>query len=78
MIEPPVSDPMENATSPAAVAEPGPAEEPDASCCVFQGLRVTPPNHCAVSASAPDASFATRIAPASLSLKYTVASVSMT
>src|ERR1700732_2648415 len=78
MTDPPVSGPTENATSPAAVAEPGPAEEPEASCWVFQGFRVTPPNHWAVSASAPDESFATRMAPASLSLVYTVASVSMT
>src|SRR5258708_40196588 len=78
MTDPPVSVPTENATSPAAVAEPGPAEEPDASCRVFQGLRVTPPNHCAVSASAPDDSFATRMAPACLSRVYTEASVSRT
>src|SRR5258708_32183210 len=78
MTDPPVSVPTEKATSPAAVAEPGPAEDPDASWSVFQGFRVTPPNHCAVNASAPDESFATRIAPASLSRVYTVASVSMT
>src|ERR1041385_5043076 len=78
MIEPPVSDPTENATRPAAVAEPGPAEEPDASCVVFHGLRVRPPNHCAVSAIAPDDSFATRTAPASRRRVYTVASASTT
>jgi hypothetical protein len=77
MTDPPVSVPIEKATSPAAVAEPGPAEEPAASCCGFHGLRVTPPNHCAVNASAPVDSFATRMAPAFLSFVYTVASVSM-
>src|SRR5207249_2250096 len=78
MIDPPVSVPIENATSPAAVAEPGPADDPDASCAVFQGFRVRPPNHCALKASAPDDSLATRTAPASRSLVYTVASVSTT
>ena len=68
MIDPPVSLPMEKPTSPAAVAEPGPAEEPDASCSVFHGLRVNPPNHCAVTAIAPVESFAMRIAPAFVSL----------
>src|SRR5437867_4204616 len=67
MTDPPVSVPIAKATSPAAVAEPGPADDPDASCWTFHGFRVTPPNHCAVSASAPVESFATRIAPASLS-----------
>src|SRR5438445_2429404 len=64
MTDPPVSVPMEKPTSPAAVAEPGPADEPAASCSVFHGFRVTPPYHCAVTASAPVESLATRIAPA--------------
>ena len=29
----------------AQLATPGPADEPAASCWVFHGLRVTPPNH---------------------------------
>src|SRR5215831_1986650 len=78
MMEPPVSEPMENPTRPAAVADPGPADEPDASRSVFHGLRVRPPNHRAVTASAPVESFATRIAPASVNLVYTVESMSIT
>src|SRR5207244_4370680 len=78
MIDPPVSVPIEKPTSPAAVAEPGPAEDPAASCCVFHGFRVSPPNHRAVTANAPVDSFATRIAPASVNRVYTVASASMT
>src|SRR5256885_17088972 len=66
-IGPRVSVPIEKPTRPAAVAAPGPADDPDASCSVFHGLRVTPPNHCAVTASAPVESFATRIAPAFVS-----------
>ena len=68
MIDPPVSLPIEKPTSPAAVAEPGPADEPEASCSVFHGFRVSPPNHCAVTASAPVESLATRIAPAFVNL----------
>src|SRR5256885_14374784 len=67
MIDPPVSVPIEKPTRPAAVAAPGPADDPDASCSVFHGLRVTPPNHCAVTASAPGGSFAPRIPPAFVS-----------
>jgi hypothetical protein len=44
MIDPLVSEPMENATSPALVAEAGPAEEPLEPRAVFQGLRVRRPN----------------------------------
>jgi len=44
-IDPSVSDPMLNATQPAAVADAGPAEEPLEPCAGFQGLRVLPPNH---------------------------------
>ncbi len=43
-MEPSVSLPMEKATSPAAVADAGPAEEPLEPWSVFQGLRVMPPN----------------------------------
>src|SRR5262245_52356424 len=77
MTDPPVSVPMENATRPAAVAAPGPADDPAASWSGFHGFRVSPPNHCAVNASAPDESFATRIAPASRNRTYTVESRSM-
>src|SRR5216684_4007374 len=44
-IDPSVSDPMLKATHPAAVADAGPAEDPLEPCFVFQGFRVTPPNH---------------------------------
>ena len=43
-IDPRVSDPMLNATQPAAVAEAGPADEPLEPCSVFHGFRVIPPN----------------------------------
>src|SRR5690348_1880927 len=76
-IEPNVSEPMLNATHPAAVAEAGPAEDPLEPWCVFQGFRVTPPNHTSPSASAPSVSFATSTAPASSSLFTTVASSSI-
>ena len=76
-IEPSVSDPMLNATHPAAVAEAGPAEEPLDPWFVFQGFRVTPPNHTSPSASAPSVNFATRTAPASSSRFTTVASSSI-
>src|SRR4051812_19694312 len=65
VIDPPVSEPIENATSPAAVAAPGPADEPAASWFVFHGFSVKPPNHLAPTARVPVDSFATRIAPAS-------------
>ena len=39
---PHVSDPMENPTSPAAVAAPGPEDEPPAQWLVFQGVRPAP------------------------------------
>src|SRR5262245_42711350 len=78
MIDPPVSEPIEKPTNPAAVADPGPADDPDASWSVFHGVRVRPPNHRAVTASAPVESFATRMAPASVKRVYTVESVSIT
>src|SRR6266581_4381392 len=56
-IEPSVSEPMLKATHPAAVAEAGPADEPLDPCLVFQGLRVTPPNHTSPCASAPSVNF---------------------
>src|SRR5260370_1755843 len=69
-IEPSVSEPMLKATHPAAVAEAGPADEPLDPCLVFQGLRVTPPNHTSPIASAPSVNFATSTAPA-LSKRFT-------
>src|SRR5215467_15166103 len=76
-IEPRVSEPMLNATHPAAVAEAGPADDPLDPWCVFHGFRVTPPNHTSPSANAPSVNFATRTAPASSSRFTTVASSSI-
>src|SRR5260370_7690355 len=56
-IEPSVSEPTLKATHPAAVAEAGPADEPLDPCLVFQGLRVTPPNHTSPCATAPSPNF---------------------
>src|SRR5436189_2251333 len=56
---PPVSLPMENATSPAAVAAPGPALDPEAPSSASQGFIVCPPNQMSLSASAPRLNFAT-------------------
>ena len=64
-IEPQVSEPIEKPTSPAAVAEPGPAELPLDPCSVFQGFLVFPPNQTSPQASAPRVNFATNTAPAS-------------
>ena len=64
MIEPRVSVPIAKPTNPAAVAEPGPAEEPLEPCSVFQGLSVRPPNQRSPEANAPMESFATSTAPA--------------
>src|SRR5271167_1513164 len=50
---PPVSLPTEKPTSPAAVAEPGPALDPDAPSSSNHGFIVCPPNHISFSASAP-------------------------
>ena len=76
-MEPRVSDPMANATQPAAVAEADPAEDPLEPCCVFHGLRVMPPNHLSPWASAPSVSLATSTAPAASSRLTTVASSSI-
>src|SRR5688572_6196440 len=43
-IEPAVSVPMEKPTRPAAVAEPGPADDPLDPCAVFHGFLVWPRN----------------------------------
>src|SRR5688572_6605136 len=74
MIEPRVSVPIEKPTQPAAVAEPGPAEDPLEPPCGFHGLRVRPPNHWSPCARAPIVSLATSTAPASRRRSTTVAS----
>src|SRR5262249_16470523 len=76
-MEPRVSEPMLNATSPAAVADAGPADDPLDPCFVFQGFRVTPPNHISPCARAPKVNFATSTAPALSSCCTTVASSSI-
>src|SRR6266851_400528 len=76
-MDPSVSEPMLNATHPAAVAAAGPAEEPLEPWFVFQGLRVTPPNHTSPCARAPSVNFATSTAPALSSRVTTVASSSI-
>src|SRR5580658_10725449 len=75
---PPVSLPIENPTSPAAVAAPGPALDPDEPSSSSHGFIVWPPNQMSLSASAPRLSFATRTAPASCSRRTTAASVAGT
>ena len=62
---PPVSLPIENATSAAAVAAPGPALDPDAPSSSSHGFIVWPPNQMSFSASAPSDSLAISTAPAS-------------
>ena len=61
---PSVSLPMENATRPAAVAEPGPALEPEEPSSSSHGFLVCPPNQTSLRASAPMLSLARRMAPA--------------
>src|SRR5262249_31631711 len=78
MIEPRVSVPIANATRPADVAAPGPADDPLELESGAQGLRVDPPNHTPPCASDPIDSFATSTAPASRSRSTTVASPSAT
>ena len=78
MIEPRVSVPIEKPTRPAAVAAPGPADDPDELRSRFHGFRVEPPNQTPPRASAPIESFATRTAPASVNRSTTVASASIT
>src|SRR4051812_39402874 len=78
MIEPRVSVPMAKATRPAAVAAPGPAEDPLELLSGAHGLRVDPPNQTPPCASAPIDSFAHSTAPASRSRSTTVASTCAT
>ena len=75
-IEPQVSLPIAKPTSPAAVAEAEPAEEPLEPCSGFQGLRVFSPNQTSPQARAPRLSLATRTAPASSRRRTTAASSS--
>src|SRR3954451_4455488 len=75
---PPVSLPMENPTSPAAVAEPGPALDPDEPSSGSQGFIVCPPNQMSLRASAPRLNFATSTAPAAVSRATTAESISGT
>ena len=77
MMEPSVSVPTEKATRPAAVAAPGPADEPLEPRAGAQGLRVMPPNQTLPRASAPIDSLATSTAPAASNRSITVASSSM-
>src|SRR6185295_1881744 len=77
-IDPPVSDPIANATPPAAVALAGPADDPLDPSLGFHGLFVRPPNHRSPWMRSPVVSLATSTAPASRSNRTTVASVSIT
>src|SRR3989442_14771675 len=74
-IEPSVSDPMLNATHPAAVAEAGPAEKPLEPWVVVHGFFLTPPNQTSPRARAARGNFSTRTAPAS-SLPFTTVAAS--
>lgn len=74
MIDPPVSVPTANPTSPAAAAEAGPAEEPLDPFSGFHGLRVRARNHRSPTASSPVDSLAMSTAPASRRRVTTVAS----
>src|SRR3954466_12721060 len=78
MIDPRVSVPIANATRPAAVAAPGPADDPLELLSGDHGLRVEPPNHTPPCASAPIDSFAHSTAPASRSRSTIVASICAT
>src|SRR3954467_5286105 len=78
MIDPRVSVPIANATRPAAVAAPGPADDPLELLSGAHGLRVDPPNHTPPCASAPIDSFAHSTAPASRSRSTIVASTCAT
>src|SRR5579863_3590025 len=76
LMEPSVSEPMANATHPAATALAEPAEDPLEPCAGFHGLRVRPPNHLSPMAKAPSVNLATRTAPAASRRLTTVASSS--
>src|ERR1044071_6129955 len=76
-MEPSVSVPMENATSPAAVPEEEPADEPDDPCFKFHGFLVTPPYQMSPIARAPIVNLQTRTAPAFSRFFTTVAVLSI-
>src|SRR5689334_25409669 len=81
-IEPQVSEPMANGTSPALTATPEPLDDPPLQLVRSQGLMPGPVKDARgwrypmPPASSTMASFATRTAPASASLRTTVASYS--
>ena len=77
-IDPSVSVPIANPTTPAAVAEADPAEDPLEVSVIFQGVFVVPLNHNPPCASAPIESLATKTAPAFRRRSTTVASISGT
>ncbi len=77
-IEPVVSVPIEKPTSPAAVAAPGPADEPPEPSSVFHGFFVWMPSQESPRAISPVDSLAISTAPASSRRSTTVASMSMT
>src|SRR5215471_6961988 len=77
-IEPLVSVPIANPTQPAAVAEPGPAEDPPDPVETLHGFRVIPPNQFAPCAISPVVNFASNTAPDSRSISTTLASYSGT
>ena len=77
-IDPPVSVPIANPTSPPPVAEPEPAEDPLEPSSGFHGLFVRPPNQLWPNASSPVVSFATSTAPAASRRSTTAASTSRT
>ena len=72
-MEPSVSVPMENPTSPPEVAAADPADDPLEPCSMFQGFLVMPPNHRSPCASAPIDNFASNTAPALSRRSITVA-----
>src|SRR5262249_45276545 len=74
VMEPLVSDPIEKATHPAAVADAGPADDPLEPVSAFHGLRVRSAYQRSPCASAPSVSFAMSTAPASSRRFTTVAS----
>src|SRR5579863_2452975 len=75
---PPVSLPIANPTSPAAVAAPGPALDPDAPSSKSHGFIVCPPNQISLSASAPKLNFEISTAPASFNRRTTAESAAGT
>ena len=78
MMLPPVSLPIENETSAAAVEAPGPALLPPEPSSRSHGFIVWPPNQMSFKASAPSDSLPSRTAPASSSRSTTTASASGT